>query len=59
MTAVRTSLNAWGIEYEHDDECEADFVSGAGAWTPCGCADRLTEHEMRAALSMDSRTDRG
>lgn len=28
----------------HDDECEAEFISGAMSWTLCRCDERADDH---------------
>ncbi len=31
-------------DQSHDDECEAEFVEGAMAWTLCQCDERVSDH---------------
>ena len=37
---------------EHDDECEAEYVVGAAAYTDCGCADRAADLEVQSLATI-------
>jgi hypothetical protein len=42
----------------HDFSCEAEFVSGAGLWTDCGCLDRMSRADL-LQIAHDRTLDRG
>lgn len=34
---------------DHDARCEAEFITEAGRWADCGCAERRADRIARAA----------